>query len=96
MLTRNYPTFGGSLIVVREDRNSKAEFAFLFNDDEPSDLGVCVFVVFDSRKICIIVGGVQPVNGIGTRRLSEEDRKDLSFFKKKLLPLTKKEGSSDS
>jgi hypothetical protein len=57
--------------------HSEAELAFMFNDNESPDLCVCVFVVFDSRKICVIVGGVQPVNGISARCLSEENREDL-------------------
>jgi hypothetical protein len=61
--------------------HSEAEIAFLFNHDEPSDLSVCIFVVFDSGKSCVIVGGVQTVDGTITCRLSEEDRKDLGNCK---------------
>lgn len=61
--------------------HSEAEFAFPSNDDELSDLSVCIFVVFDSGKICVIVGGVHTVDGTDTCRLSEEDRKDLGDCK---------------
>lgn len=61
--------------------HSEAKLAFASGHDKRSYLGVYIFVVFNSGKTCVIIGGVQPVSVTSTRCLSEENSKNLGDCK---------------
>jgi hypothetical protein len=55
--------------------HGEAELTSTSRDDKSSYLGVYVFIVFYFGEIGVVVG--HRVQGVSTRRLSEQDGKDL-------------------
>jgi hypothetical protein len=62
----------GTLERIEIYIHGEAEFAFALNDNESADLGMDICIVFDFRKVCVIVG--HRIEGVSsTRRLAEEN-----------------------